>query len=80
LFNDGYLCELTGRCICLYCNPRDKCIQRDHCHVRVPGLGNANLNILKKFVVDGSVDQIDIAVKESTPKKIPEELPPESYQ
>ena len=79
LFNDGYLCEITGRCICTYCNPKDKCIQRDHCHIRVPGLDNGNLNILKKFVVDGSIDKIDTEIIEIAPKKGPEEVIPAKY-
>jgi hypothetical protein len=79
LFNDGYLCELTGRCICQYCNPKDKCVQKDHCHIRVPGLDNGNLNILKKFVVDGSIDKIDTEIVEINPKKGPDEAIPAKY-
>jgi|GEM_PF-4855965 len=73
LFNDGYLCELDGRCICLYCHGKDKCKHQDHFHIRVPGLSNENLNILKKYVQDGSIDRIDPEIEENSKKDIEKE-------
>lgn len=68
LFEDGYLCEILNRFMCVNCEPKHKCLNKSHFHIRIPGLNGENIEIMQNFSQNGSIEQIDPEIKEKEEK------------
>jgi hypothetical protein len=69
MFEDGYLCDLTKKFMCINCEPKHKCLNKDHFHIRVPGLNGENIGIMQNYAVEGSIEQIGVEIKETAIKE-----------